>query len=122
MIITYNNANFINGEQLYTFRPNTITYGIPVDHPIGKAAGRAKIGVVFHTHYTGTDLPTMQARAGARVNGSTNALVIKNDTPMNRVGFSKQEMQKFAAEQLGRRKRDDYTDGTVRIPIPSPSP
>tara|TARA_R100000278_G_scaffold9217_2_gene11123 strand:+ start:955 stop:1662 length:708 start_codon:yes stop_codon:yes gene_type:complete len=34
----------------------------------------------------------------------------------------KQEMQKFAAEQLGRRKRDDYTDGTVRIPIPSPSP
>ena len=33
-----------------------------------------------------------------------------------------QEVQKFAAEQLGRRKRDDYTDGTVRIPIPSPSP
>ena len=34
----------------------------------------------------------------------------------------KQEVQKFAAEQLGRRKRDDYSDGTVRIPIPSPSP
>ena len=34
----------------------------------------------------------------------------------------KQELEKFAAEQLGRRKRDDYTDGTVRIPIPSPSP
>jgi hypothetical protein len=34
----------------------------------------------------------------------------------------KQEVQKFAAEQLGRRKRDDYTDGTVRIPVPSPSP
>ena len=29
----------------------------------------------------------------------------------------KQELEKFAAEQLGRRKRDDYTDGTVRIPI-----
>ena len=89
------NRETINGEKLYTFRPNTITYGIPVDHPIGKAAGRAKIGVVFHTHYTGTDLPTMQARAGANVNGSTNALVIKNDTPMNRVGFSRSEMQKF---------------------------
>jgi len=85
----------INGEQLYTFRPNTITYGIPVDHPIGKEAGRAKIGVVFHTHYTGDDLPTMQARAGAKVKGSTNALVIQNDTPMDRVGFSKTEMQKF---------------------------
>ena len=34
----------------------------------------------------------------------------------------KQEVQKFAAEQLGRRKRDDYTDGTVRIPVPSPKP
>ena len=32
------------------------------------------------------------------------------------------EVQKFASEQLGRRKRDDYTDGTVRIQVPSPSP
>ena len=85
----------INGERLYTFRPNTITYGIPTDHPIGRAAGQAKIGVVFHTHYTGTDLPTMQARAGAKVKGSRNALVIENDTPMDRVGFSNQEMRKF---------------------------
>ena len=85
----------INKEKLYTFRPNTITYGIPTDHPIGVAAGKAKIGVVFHTHYTGDDLPTMQARAGADIKGSANALVIKNDTPMDRVGFSKQEMTKF---------------------------
>ena len=85
----------INGEQLYTFRPNTITYGIPIDHPIGRAAGRAKIGVVFHTHYTGDVVADMQARAGADVSGSDEALVVKNDTPMHRVGFSKQEMSKF---------------------------
>ncbi len=85
----------VNGERLYTFRPNTITYGIPVDHPIGKAAGQSKIGVVFHTHYTGDDLPTMQARAGANVESSRDALVIKNDTPMDRVGFSRAEMTKF---------------------------
>ena len=85
----------IDGEKLYTFRPNTITYAIPVDHPIGRAAGQSKIGVVFHTHYTGDDLPTMQARAGANVEGSRDALVIKNDTPMDRVGFSKAEMSKF---------------------------
>ena len=85
----------VNGELLYTFRPNTITYGIPVDHPIGQAAGRAKIGVVFHTHYTGDELATMQARAGANVDGSTDVLVVKNDTPMHRVGFSRSEMQKF---------------------------
>lgn len=34
----------------------------------------------------------------------------------------KQEVQKFAGVQLGRRRRDDYTDGTVRIPVKSPSP
>ena len=34
----------------------------------------------------------------------------------------KQEVQKFAAEQVGRRRRDDYTDGAVRIPINSANP
>ena len=32
----------------------------------------------------------------------------------------KQELEKFAAMQIGRRRRDDYTDGTLRIPIESP--
>jgi len=32
----------------------------------------------------------------------------------------KQEIEKFAGMQIGRRRRDDYTDGTVRIPIESP--
>lgn len=88
----------VDGERLYTFRPNTITYGIPVDHPIGQSAGRAKIGVVFHTHYTGDVLSEMQARAGAPVDEFNNipeVLVIRNDTPMHRVGFSKTELHKF---------------------------
>ena len=34
----------------------------------------------------------------------------------------KQEVQKFANEQVGRRRRDDYTDGTVRIPVTSANP
>jgi len=34
-------------------------------------------------------------------------------------GKYKQELQKFAAMQIGRRRRDDYTDGTIRIPIES---
>jgi hypothetical protein len=36
--------------------------------------------------------------------------------------YYKQEVAKFAGVQIGRRRRDDYTDGTVRIPIKSPSP
>ena len=34
----------------------------------------------------------------------------------------KQEVEKFGGEQLGSRKRDDYTDGTIRIPVNSPTP
>ena len=91
-------TEMVDGERLYTFRPNTITYGIPVNHDIGKEVGRAKIGVVFHTHYTGTVLEEMQARAGAPIKDFKKipeVVVINNDTPMNRVGFSKQEMTKF---------------------------
>ena len=87
----------VHGERLYTFRPNTITYGIPTDHPIGQAAGRAKIGVVFHTHYAGDDFQSMQALAGATVKGSTDALVVQNDTPMDRVGLNHAEEAKFDA-------------------------
>ena len=32
------------------------------------------------------------------------------------------EVQKFGAEQLGRRRRDDYTDGEPRIPVPVQTP
>ena len=34
----------------------------------------------------------------------------------------KQEVDKFGVEQIGRRRRDDYTDGAVRLTIPSTSP
>jgi len=32
------------------------------------------------------------------------------------------EAQKFGSEQLGRRRRDDYTDGEPRIPVPAQTP
>ena len=88
----------IQGEKLYTFRPNTITYGIPVDHPIGKKVGQAKIGVVFHTHYRGDDFQSMQALAGAPINQFNNVAecaVISNDTPVNEVTLSDQDVRKF---------------------------
>ena len=81
----------VNGEKLYTFTPNTITYGIPVDHPIGVATSKAKIGVVFHTHYRGNNFQTMQAVAGAKVKGSIEVLSVDNDTPMDRVGLNHSE-------------------------------
>ena len=37
-------------------------------------------------------------------------------------GKYKEEAQKFALEQTGRRRRDDYTDGSIRTKIDSASP
>ena len=86
----------IEGEDLVTFRPNTITYGSPVDSDMGKAITKAEIGVVFHTHYVGDDLATMNAKAGADVSSNIDGcVVINNDTPMTDVSVPAQTLKKF---------------------------
>ena len=90
----------VEGEKLYTFTPNTITYGIPIDHPIGKKIKSAKIGIVFHTHYTGNELTTMTARGGAptaQFTQSDNVLVVENDTEMSDVSVDTSKLKKFEA-------------------------
>lgn len=54
----------IDGKHHYTFQPNTIMYAVPVDTPLGRAIGRAKIGVVWHTTYTGNSIADMSASFG----------------------------------------------------------
>ena len=60
-------ATEIDGENFYTFQPNTIVYAIPTKSDLGKIINRAKIGIVFHTTYTGTSLPDMKASFGANI-------------------------------------------------------
>ena len=86
----------INGETLITFKPNTITYAIPANQPLGKAAAQANIGVVFHTHYVGDDISNLQATAGGKTSSSIpDVLTINNDTPMDKVNFSNSELNSF---------------------------
>lgn len=58
----------INNENLITFRPNTITYAVPPNTPIGKQINRAKLGIVFHTKYTGASLPEMTSSFDVKPN------------------------------------------------------
>ena len=91
----------VEGEDLVTFRPNTITYGSPVDSDMGKAISKAEIGVVFHTHYVGDDLATMNAKAGADVSSDIQGcVVINNDTPMADVSVPAQTLKKFEGNLL----------------------
>ena len=51
----------IQGEDFITFRPNTITYAARMGSELQKKISKSKIGIVFHTKYTGNTLAEMQS-------------------------------------------------------------
>jgi hypothetical protein len=55
----------IDGQNYTTFHPNTIIYAVPYDQ--AKSVRDAKIGVVWHTTYTGKDFASMRASYGVNV-------------------------------------------------------
>jgi len=57
----------IDGESYITFRPNTITYAVKDGTDLANRIKRAKLGVVFHTTYSGPSVADMQAEFGADV-------------------------------------------------------
>ena len=59
----------IEGISYYTFQPNTIVYAVPIDSTLGKVIKSSKIGVVWHTTYTGDNLQDMKASFGANISG-----------------------------------------------------
>ena len=91
----------IRGEKMITFTPNTITYAVQADSSIGKKIARAKMGIVFHTMYTGKDMKSLSASFG-NVKGSGNSRVFvasaayKDDS--GSITFTKSELTKFDAQ------------------------
>jgi hypothetical protein len=62
----------VNGEECYVFTPNTITYAVPVNSLLGERIANAKLGIIFHTTYTGGDtIDTMTAQFGVNISGFT---------------------------------------------------
>ena len=59
----------IDDVDYYTFQPNTIVYAVPKKSDLGKKINKAKIGIVFHTTYTGDELQDMTASFGADISG-----------------------------------------------------
>ena len=91
----------IRGEKMITFTPNTITYAVQADSSIGKKIARAKMGIVFHTMYTGKDMKSLSASFG-NVRGSGNSRVwvasasYKDDS--GSITFTKAELNTFNAQ------------------------
>ena len=67
----------VDGKKSITFTPNTITYAVPVVSSgflgfganIYKEINNAKIGIVFHTSYSGKTMAGLNASFGASVKG-----------------------------------------------------
>ena len=57
----------IDGQDYVTFHPNTIVYAVPVGSDMAKDILNSKIGIVWHTSYTGTTFESMKAKFGADV-------------------------------------------------------
>lgn len=57
----------IKGKSYITFHPNTIVYAVPAGTPAAKEITSSKIGIVWHTTYTGSTFETMKASYGVDV-------------------------------------------------------
>ena len=89
----------IDGEKMVSFTPNTITYAVPVNSDIGRRIARAKMGIVFHTQYSGKNMSSLSASFGT-VTGSSNRNIFLasagyKDTA---VMFNKSDLNKFDAQ------------------------
>jgi len=57
----------IDGQKYVTFHPNTIVYAVPAGSELANKIIKAKIGVVWHTTYTGSSFETMTASFGKSI-------------------------------------------------------
>ena len=88
----------IDDKSYITFTPNTITYAIPKEssHKITKA----KMGIVWHTTYSGEKLEDMRASFGANIGGLTKTNDVwfsdaEYQDTSGTVNFNKAETTKF---------------------------
>ena len=58
----------IRGEKVITFTPNTITYAIPSNSNLASRILKSKMGIIFHTTYTGRKMSNLKANFGVNVN------------------------------------------------------
>ena len=90
----------IDGEIYYSFTPNTITYAVPVASDLGKEIKKAKMGIVFHTKYTGSTMKEMKAS----FNPNVSSLKSTSD-----VYYSDADIEDFSGVMLTSDESKDIT-------------
>jgi len=90
----------IDGEKMITFTPNTITYAVPADSNIGRRIVRAKLGIVFHTVYSGKTMDNMTAGFGSIKGQGPASVFLASASYQDTSGsstFNKGELSRFDA-------------------------
>jgi hypothetical protein len=72
----------IEGQKYVTFHPNTIIYAVPYDQ--ADALRKAKIGIVWHTTYTGSSFESLKASYGVDVSKFKNSANVWSQDAMLR--------------------------------------
>lgn len=57
----------IDGQDLIVFKPNTITYAVDHHSPLGQRVINSKVGIVFHTKYSGSNLQNLKKDSDVNV-------------------------------------------------------
>lgn len=57
----------IDGKSYITFQPNTILYAVDINSDLGKQIANSKMGIVFHTTYSGATIQDLSASFGANI-------------------------------------------------------
>ena len=72
----------IDGKSYVTFQPNTILYAVDIESDLGKKIASSKMGIVFHTTYTGGTIEDLSASFGADISklGSSSDVWIDDAT------------------------------------------
>jgi len=72
----------IDGKSYVTFQPNTILYAVDVKSDLGKQIANSKMGIVFHTTYSGGTIEDLSASFGAKTSslGSSSDVWVDDAT------------------------------------------
>ena len=92
----------VDGERSIVFTPNTITYAVPTTSvDMYNKIKAAKIGIIFHTSYSGKTMKGLKASFGASVSGlKNNKNVFYDDARYKQSedpGLTKAEEKRFDA-------------------------
>lgn len=99
----------IKGKDYVTFHPNTIVYAIPAGTEMAAKIQKAKIGIVWHTTYTGKTFETMKASYGVDTSKFRNSNNVWSQDAMLR------DMTQFSMSKTDTEEVNDLLSQAGRI-------